>query len=104
MVALPTDEEGFLIDLKSWNSDHATEVAEELGIELTNDHWQVIDAIRNFYGRTGVSPSMRPLVNVVKAELGSEIGNSLTLARLFTHKTTRRIAQISGLPKPADCI
>ena len=104
MVALEVDEDGFLIDMQSWSADHAVAVASDLGIELTNEHWRVIETMRNFYDKTGVSPSMRPLVNVVKTELGSQIGNSLTLATLFTHKTTRRIAQISGLPKPADCI
>ena len=104
MVKPKVDEEGFLTDFQTWDADLAKKTASEHGITLTDEHWLVIHAVRGFYESTGVSPSMRPLVNVVKVEVGPHLGNSLKLIELFTNKTTRRIAQIGGLPKPADCI
>ena len=104
MVKPKVDEDGFLNDFVAWDASYAKETAAEHGIALTDEHWLVIHAVRGFYESTGVSPSMRPLVNVVKAGVGPHLGNSLKLIELFTNKTTRRIAQIGGLPKPADCI
>lgn len=103
MVLNECDQEGFLMDPASWSKQHAHLVAERLGIELTNDHWSVIHAVREFYLATGVSPSMRPLVNIAR-KIDPSLGSSLTLARLFTSNTSKAVAQLSGTPKPSDCV
>lgn len=97
-------DDGFLRDLESWTPDLARKIASDLAITLTDEHWQVINGVRNFYERTGRSLSMRPLVRVVRNEVSAKLGSSLALARLFGNKTTRHVAMISGLPKPSDCI
>ncbi len=100
---MEVSNEGFLVDANDWSRDYAIQIAQEHGIELTVDHWLVIEAVRGFYFKTSVSPSMRPLVNVVK-EKNEKIANSLTLIRLFSSDVTRMVAMLSGLPKPSDCI
>lgn len=95
--------EGFLLDPNQWNSNVAIEIAEENNIELTDAHWTVINAARSFYAKTGISPSMRPLIKLIEKE-DQTLASSIVLAQLFTAQVTRIVAQISGLPKPSDCL
>ena len=97
------DTEGFLIDSSAWTREFAIETAMQLGISLTDDHWSVLLTVRDFYLRTGVSPSMRPLVNLVR-NANPSLASSIVLAQMFTGKTSRVVAQLSGIPKPSDCL
>ena len=103
MVMSRVDNEGFLLDATTWTCNHARRSAEKHNLSLTSDHWKVINAVRNFYEETGVSPSMRPLVSLIR-KTNPHLGNSLILAQLFTGQTSRVIAQVSGIPKPSDCL
>ena len=49
--AMPVvDEEGFLLDPEMWSRDFAqTLAAEEVAGGLTEDHWKVIDFLRDYY-------------------------------------------------------
>lgn len=95
--------EGFLLDPNQWNSNIAIEIAAENNIKLTDAHWTVINAARAFYAKTGISPSMRPLIKLIANE-DQTLASSIVLTQLFTAQVTRMVAQISGLPKPSDCI
>lgn len=103
MEVIEFNAEGFLLDPNQWNSNIAKEIAEENNITLTDAHWTVINAARSFYAKTGISPSMRPLVKLIANE-DQTLASSIVLAQLFTPQVTRRVAQIGGLPKPSDCI
>ena len=96
--------DGFLRDPQTWTPELAMQIANELEITLTEEHWLVIEGVRQFYERTGHSLSMRPLVRVVRNEVAANLGTSIALAQLFGSKTTRHVAMVSGLPKPSDCI
>lgn len=98
------DKDGFLQDASDWTPTFAEEVATGAKIALTEQHWQVIHGVRSFYAKTGVSPTMRMLVKLVKNEVSKELGSSIVLAKLFTHSSNKLVAQMSGLPKPSDCI
>lgn len=98
------DKDGFLQDASSWTPTFAEEVASEANIVLSAQHWQIIHGVRNFYSKTGISPTMRMLVKLVKNEVSKELGSSIVLAKLFTNSSSKLVAQMSGLPKPSDCI
>ena len=98
------DKEGFLEDAGSWTLSFAEEVASAANITLTDEHWQIIYGVRDFYTKTGISPTMRMLVKLVKNEIRRDLGSSIVLARLFTHSSSKIVAQMSGLPRPSDCI
>jgi tRNA 2-thiouridine synthesizing protein E len=53
------DEDGLLRDPRQWNETVAGDIARELGIgELSDDHWQVIRSLREYYAKFGVAPAM----------------------------------------------
>lgn len=103
-MEMRVDKEGFLLDLTSWNVEVAAELALHEGLTLTNDHWAVIDILRSFYAATGVSPSMRPLVKLIRERLGQPKGNSVYLLSLFPGSPAKLAAKIAGLPRPTNCI
>lgn len=98
------DEEGYLLDLKDWTPELARELAEELDLELTQAHWEVVYLLRDFYQEYEVSPAMRPLVKAVSKKLGTEKGRSIYLMTLFPGSPPKLAAKIAGLPKPANCL
>lgn len=102
--AVSLDEEGYLYNLDSWSPEVAEALAAEDGLELTDEHWEVIHVLRQFYQTYQLSPAMRPLVKAVAAELGPEKGRSIHLMKLFPGSPAKVAARLAGLPKPENCL
>lgn len=98
------DPEGYLVDLTQWSPAVAEALAEEEGLILEAEHWEVLEVLRAFYARYEMAPAMRPLVKAVAQALGPEKGRSLHLMRLFPGSPAKVAARLAGLPKPANCL
>jgi tRNA 2-thiouridine synthesizing protein E len=98
------DHEGFLLQVDTWNEQIGSQIASSEGIDLTEQHWQIVLLARQFYFEFDMSPNMRPLVGYVKQHLGSECGNSMYLMRLFNGLPAKLVSKIAGLPKPSNCL
>lgn len=98
------DKQGFLINLDDWSEVLAHEIALEESIALTDDHWEVIHILRQFYQEYAISPAMRILVKTVKQQLGDDKGNSIHLLSLFPGSPAKIASKIAGLPKPTNCL
>lgn len=96
--------DGFLADLNTWTPEVAKFLAKKQNIELTPEHWEIINLLREFYSRYNASPSMRTLVNAVRESYGPEKGNSIYLHKLFPGGAQLQANNIAGLPKPIRCI
>ena len=101
---LAFDQEGFLLDLALWNETIAREIAKRDAIALTQAHFDVIYLLRDFYRKHQVAPANRPLVKLVKENLGLDKGNSIYLMTLFPESPAKFAAKIAGLPKPPNCL
>lgn len=105
MTVLPErDKEGYLLNLDTWNEQVAEALAHEEGIELSAEHWALIELIRDFYRSYEVSPAMRVLVKHTRERLGEDKGNSLYLLQLFPGSPAKVLAKIAGLPRPTHCL
>ena len=98
------DEKGYLRDWEGWDEPIALAFAQEEGIDLTPEHWEILTLLRDYYGTYGASPANRALVNWVKKKTNSDKGNSLYLMGLFPGSPTRSASRIAGLPKPKNCL
>jgi tRNA 2-thiouridine synthesizing protein E len=98
------DEEGFLLDLNNWSETIAQQIATGENITLSEAHWQVLYAAREFHQRFDLSPEMRPLVKWVGENLGKDKGNSIYLLKLFPGSPAKLVSKIAGLPKPLNCL
>lgn len=104
MATPATDKEGFLTNLADWSEPTAEWLAQQEGIALTDEHWELLWLVRRFYEQYKLSPAMRPLVKYARQELGDDKGKSMYLLKLFPDSPAKRIAKIAGLPKPDNCL
>lgn len=98
------DQEGFLRRLEDWQAEVAEQIAAAEGIELSDQHWEVISLLRDYYREFDSSPAMRPLVKYCCLKLGPEKGRSVYLMRLFPGSPAKLGSKIAGLPKPENCL
>lgn len=98
------DVEGFLRNLSDWDEDIAHALAQQEGIELTPEHWEIIHLLRDFYQQYELSPAMRILVKQTKVTLGADKGKSIYLMKLFPGSPAKIASKIAGLPKPTNCL
>ncbi len=98
------DKDGYLVDLNDWSVDVAHALAAAEGLELTADHWQILDLLRGFYAEFQLSPATRPLIKYTALKLGPEKGNSLHLNTLFNGTPAKLAAKLAGLPRPTNCL
>jgi len=91
------DAEGYLVDHTQWTEGIAGEIAGELDIALTDDHWKVINFLRKEYGDNGNIPTLR--------KIGKQSGVDMKgLYTLFPDGPVKKAARIAGLPKPKSCV
>ena len=98
------DEEGFLIDLSQWTKEIAIEMAEGDDIELTEEHWNVINFLRDYFEEYQIAPAVRVLTKAIAKKFGKEKGNSKYLYSLFPYGPGKQGCRFAGLPKPTGCI
>ncbi len=98
------NSEGFLLDPDEWSNDLGEWMATREGIELTDEHWEIIRFVREHYLRCGHFPNMRVFVKAVASTLGEEKGNSRYLYRLFPKGPLKYACKLAGLSKPPHCL
>ena len=101
---LETDPEGYLRDLEQWSEAVAVAMAASDGIELVENHWEVIHILRAYYAEYSIAPAIRILTKAMAKQLGREKGNTRYLYRLFPDGPAKQACRYAGLPKPTGCV
>jgi tRNA 2-thiouridine synthesizing protein E len=96
---IEVNEEGFLVNHEDWANEVAKLLAkEEEGIEnLTDDHWEVINYIRNYYLEKKLAPMVRKLCKNTGFQLRY-------IFELFPSGPAKGACKVAGLPKPDGCV
>lgn len=95
---------GNLACLEDWNQELAKVLADKEGIQLTDEHWTIINFLRKFYFQYGVAPMVKILIKHMAEELGAEVANKERMYQLFPGGPARQGSRIAGLPSPQGCI
>ena len=90
------NEEGYLTDPTQWNREIAAEIAEELKIELTNKHFEVIEFLRDKHN-AGEPLTIRKVGKSGIIDIKGFYG-------LFPGGPLKYSSKIAGIPKPASCV
>lgn len=99
------DEDGYLRHLHDWSPDIAQQLAAQQQLTLNEEHWAIINAIRQFYQQYQRSPTTRVLLKYLAQQLNAEKASSIYVMSLFGDGTpAKTVARIAGLPKPTNCI
>lgn len=101
---IETDKQGYLLDHTLWTPDLGAYMAELDELSLKEEHWEVINFVREFYLTYNTSPAIRALTKAMKSEFGEEKASSRYLYRLFKEGPAKQATKYAGLPKPARCI
>ena len=97
-VSLDVDEDGFIQDPDQWNKTVAAALATTEGVDdLTEDHWKVVEYLRNYYMQFGVAPMIRKLCK----ETGYDLKR---IYALFPSGPAKGACKVAGLPKPTGCV
>lgn len=91
------DDEGFLTEYDEWDEDLAKVLATQIGIDLTDAHWQVIRFLREDFLVRGETATTRR----VQVAGGVSVKEQFAL---FPKKPGKKMAYIAGLPKPHGCV
>jgi tRNA 2-thiouridine synthesizing protein E len=101
---LETDEEGYLVNLSDWTEDVANVIAKAENVEMSENHWEVVNFLREYYNEYQIAPAVRVLTKAIGKKLGPDKGNSKYLYELFPYGPAKQACKIAGLPKPTGCV
>jgi tRNA 2-thiouridine synthesizing protein E len=97
-ISLEVDEDGFIQEPDLWNKEVAAALATTEGVDdLTEDHWKVVEYLRNYYLQFGVAPMIRKLCK----ETGFDLKR---IYALFPSGPAKGACKVAGLPKPTGCV
>ncbi len=99
-----TDEEGYLANLSDWKPELAVAMAKADDAELGDNHWEVINFLREYYEEYQIAPAVRVLTKAIGKRLGNDKGNSKYLYELFPYGPAKQACKYAGLPKPTGCV
>jgi len=92
------DEDGFLQTPEIWSQEVACDFATTEGVtELTENHWKVINYLRNYYLQFGMAPMIRKLCK----ETGFKLNE---IYQMFPSGPAKGACKLAGLPRPTGCV
>lgn len=97
-IQVDVDEDGFIQDPECWSETLAAAIAvSEDVLELTENHWKVVNYLRDYYKQFGIAPMIRKLCK--------DTGFSLKeIYEMFPSGPAKGACKIAGLPKPTGCV
>jgi TusE/DsrC/DsvC family sulfur relay protein len=90
------NDEGYMVDASQWNKEVAAEMAKEIGIELTDKHFEVLEFLRD----TSAKGETLTIRKVGKSGIVDIKG----LYQLFPGGPLKYSSKVAGIPKPASCV
>lgn len=95
-VNVEVDNEGYLQNPDEWTREIAGEIAKEIGITLTDKHFEVINFLRKEHA-SGAPLTIRKVGK-------SGITDIKGLYELFPGGPLKHSSKIAGIPKPSSCV
>lgn len=94
---LATDDQGYLLE-PDYRDEVVTVIAEAEGITLGDDHWKVVQWLRDEYREHGHTPNFRTMLKGLGELLPG--CDSKSLYDLFPTGPAKQGAKVAGLPQP----
>lgn len=91
------NEEGFLTEYDEWNEDIAAELAKNIEVDMTDEHWALIKWLREDYKEKGETATTRRVQTAGGVPTKKQF-------ELFPKKPAKKMSYVAGLPKPKGCV
>ncbi len=89
---LEVDEDGFIQDPEQWDRAVAGDIAKTEGVdEMTDDHWKVVNYLREYYLEYNMAPMIRKLCKTTGKTLLDK--PAVAPVRRLPRSTSRRFAR-----------
>lgn len=95
---IETDNNGNLVNYQEWDKDVAEALAAADNIELTQEHWDVLEYLRDEYRNNN---NNQPMERQINKDMGKRWGKKISskdLYRLFPLAPSKQGNKIAGLP------
>ena len=95
---LEVDEDGFIQEPEKWTQEVAVALASTEGVEeMTEEHWKLVNYLREYYLEYGIAPMIRKLCKATGFKLNK-------VYELFPSGPAKGACKVAGLPKPTGCV
>jgi len=91
------NDEGFLTVYEEWNEEIAKVLAQQIEVDLTDEHWKIIRFLREDFKTEGETATSRRVQTVGGVPIKEQFA-------LFPKKPAKKMAYVAGLPKPKGCV
>jgi dissimilatory sulfite reductase related protein len=97
-IDIELDEDGFIQEPDKWSKVLAEELAKtENAYPMNENHWKIVDFLRDYYLKFGVAPPIRMVVKKTGIDLKQ-------IYELFPGGPAKGACKVAGLPKPTGCV
>jgi len=96
----PCEADAYLNDLDNWSEDMARAQARQEGIDLSEEHLDVICTLRENFAECGPAPNARSLLRTLE-DVYRDQGGRKYLYRLFPRGPITQGCRLAGLPTPS---
>ena len=93
------DPEGYMFALERWSPQTAKQLAASEGLELDDEHWEVIYFLRDRYRTHGNEDSARIILHDLEKKFSPTEGRA-HLYQLFPDGPVSQGSRLAGLPIP----
>ncbi len=97
---IQTDDDGFLLDPDDWTEEIALQIAKSEDLELTEERWNLIRIIRDYYYEHCAVPELRKILKQLKTEIGPEKATRKYVYALFPYGYGQQGCKIAGMRQP----
>ena len=97
---IATTENGFLESPDDWDKAVAEVIAAAEGLTLAQDHWDVIEYLRDAYlNHNGEQPNNRAILKAMQEKWPGRKVDNKTLFDLFPGNPSKQAGKVAGLPE-----
>jgi len=91
------NEEGFLTEFDEWSEEIGAELAKNIEVEMTDEHWALIRWLRADFKEKGETATTRRVQTAGGVPTKKQF-------ELFPKKPAKKMSYVAGLPKPKGCV
>ena len=97
--SIETTENGYLVNITDWDEDVAKVLAEGEGIEMTEQHWDIVKYLRDEHiNNGGNEPNERTILKDMGKIWGSKPSSKI-MYEMFPQMPSKQGRKIAGLPQ-----
>lgn len=98
--SVETDAEGYLVNPDDWDESIAEQLAASEGVTLSEEHWQVLRFMRDYFDAHQVAADARFTIKFLAEEMGYGKRARNYLFQLFPYGYVQQACKIAGMKRP----